>query len=93
MVTLYGVINMPETKKNANTPLLETKEVVKHYPITGGVFLRPDCLGQGGRRSEFEYPARRDPGPRGRIWLRQIDLGSADSASGGTDQWRHSLPG
>jgi oligopeptide transport system ATP-binding protein len=39
MVTLYGVINMPETKRNTNTPLLETKEVVKHYPVTGGVFL------------------------------------------------------
>jgi oligopeptide transport system ATP-binding protein len=31
---------MPEAKKNINGPLLETKEVVKHYPITGGVFLR-----------------------------------------------------
>jgi oligopeptide transport system ATP-binding protein len=40
MVTLYGVTNMPEAKKNTNGPLIETKEVVKHYPITGGVFLR-----------------------------------------------------
>jgi len=40
MVTLYGVTNMPEAKKHTNTPLLETKEVVKHYPVTGGVFLR-----------------------------------------------------
>jgi len=40
MVTLYGVTNMPEAKKNINGPLLETKEVVKHYPITGGAFLR-----------------------------------------------------
>jgi len=31
---------MPEAKKNIKGPLLETKEVVKHYPITGGVFLR-----------------------------------------------------
>jgi len=31
---------MPEAKKNTNGPLIETKEVVKHYPITGGVFLR-----------------------------------------------------
>ncbi len=30
---------MPEVKKNTNGPLLETKEVVKHYPVTGGVFL------------------------------------------------------
>jgi len=30
---------MPEAKKNTNGPLIETKEVVKHYPITGGVFL------------------------------------------------------
>jgi oligopeptide transport system ATP-binding protein len=40
MVTSYGVTNMPEAKKNTNGPLIETKEVVKHYPITGGVFLR-----------------------------------------------------
>ncbi len=40
MVTSYGVTNMPEAKKNTNGPLLETKEVVKHYPVTGGVFLR-----------------------------------------------------
>ncbi len=26
--------------KPANTPLVETREVVKHYPITGGIFLR-----------------------------------------------------
>lgn len=31
---------MPEAKKNTNEPLLETKEVVKHYPVTGGLFLR-----------------------------------------------------
>ena len=31
---------MPETKRSANGPLLETMEVVKHYPILGGVFLR-----------------------------------------------------
>jgi len=31
---------MPEAKKKTNGPLIETKEVVKHYPITGGVFLR-----------------------------------------------------
>jgi len=40
MVTLYGVTNMPEAKKKTNGPLIETKGVVKHYPITGGVFLR-----------------------------------------------------
>ena len=40
MVTLYGVINMPETNKHTNTPFIETKDVVKHYPVTGGVFLR-----------------------------------------------------
>ena len=40
MVTSYGVTNMPEAKKNTNGPLLETKDVVKHYPVTGGVFLR-----------------------------------------------------
>src|SRR4030042_4619353 len=44
MVTLYGVTNMPEAKEHTNTPLLETKEVVKHYPITGGVFLRQIAL-------------------------------------------------
>jgi oligopeptide transport system ATP-binding protein len=40
MVTSYGVTNMSEAKKSTNGPLLETREVVKHYPVTGGVFLR-----------------------------------------------------
>ncbi len=31
---------MPEAKAQVDGPLLETREVVKHYPITGGVFLR-----------------------------------------------------
>jgi oligopeptide/dipeptide ABC transporter ATP-binding protein len=31
---------MLDAKKNTNGPLLETKDVVKHYPVTGGVFLR-----------------------------------------------------
>src|SRR5512136_197430 len=31
---------MPEAKKPTNTPLVETKEVIKHYPVLGGVFLR-----------------------------------------------------
>jgi ABC-type microcin C transport system duplicated ATPase subunit YejF len=32
---------MSDAKINTNAFLLETKEVVKHYPITGGIFLRP----------------------------------------------------
>ena len=31
---------MVEANRQTNRPLLETKDVVKHYPITGGVFLR-----------------------------------------------------
>ena len=31
---------MSEVNNNTNTSLVETREVVKHYPITGGVFLR-----------------------------------------------------
>jgi oligopeptide/dipeptide ABC transporter ATP-binding protein len=31
---------MHEKGREHGTPLLETKDVVKHYPITGGVFLR-----------------------------------------------------
>ena len=31
---------MPGAKKKTNGPLVETKEVVKHYPVTGGIFLR-----------------------------------------------------
>ena len=40
MVTLYGVTNMAEVNKHINTPLVEIREVVKYYPITGGIFLR-----------------------------------------------------
>jgi len=32
---------MSDVKINTNAFLLETKEVVKHYPIRGGLFLRP----------------------------------------------------
>ena len=31
---------MHEVNKKTNTPLVEVKNVVKHFPITGGVFLR-----------------------------------------------------
>jgi len=31
---------MREANKNTNTPLVEARNVVKHFPITGGVFLR-----------------------------------------------------
>lgn len=31
---------MREAKKNTDTPLVEVRNVVKHFPITGGVFLR-----------------------------------------------------
>ena len=31
---------MPESNKRNDNPLLETREVFKYYPITGGVFLR-----------------------------------------------------
>jgi len=31
---------MVKANQQTNRPLLETKDVVKHYPITGGVFLR-----------------------------------------------------
>jgi oligopeptide/dipeptide ABC transporter ATP-binding protein len=31
---------MVEANRQTNRPLIETKDVVKHYPITGGVFLR-----------------------------------------------------
>jgi len=40
MAISYGATNMSETKKDANGPLLETREVVKYYPVTGGVLLR-----------------------------------------------------
>src|SRR4030042_1549577 len=40
MATCDGVTNMLEVKKHSNTPLVETKEVIKHYPVLGGVFLR-----------------------------------------------------
>jgi oligopeptide transport system ATP-binding protein len=31
---------MVKANQQTNKPLLETKDIVKHYPITGGVFLR-----------------------------------------------------
>ena len=40
MVTWFGVITMPDVNKNTNTPLVEVRNVVKHFPITGGMFMR-----------------------------------------------------
>jgi len=40
MVTWFGVITMLDTNKNTSTPLVEVRNLVKHFPITGGVFLR-----------------------------------------------------
>ena len=40
MVTWLGAITMLDTNKNTNTPLVEVRNLVKHFPITGGVFLR-----------------------------------------------------
>ncbi len=40
MVTWFGAITMLDTNKNTNTPLVEVRNLVKHFPITGGVFLR-----------------------------------------------------
>jgi len=31
---------MPDINKNTNTPLVEVRNVVKHFPITGGMFMR-----------------------------------------------------
>lgn len=40
MVTWFGAITMPDVNKNTNTPLVEVRNVVKHFPITGGMFMR-----------------------------------------------------
>ena len=40
MVTWFGAITMPDVNKNTNTPFVEVRNVVKHFPITGGMFMR-----------------------------------------------------
>jgi oligopeptide/dipeptide ABC transporter ATP-binding protein len=35
-----GVRAAERVNKHINTPLVETREVVKYYPVTGGIFLR-----------------------------------------------------
>ena len=40
MVIWFGAITMPDINKNTNTPLVEVRNVVKHFPITGGMFMR-----------------------------------------------------
>jgi oligopeptide/dipeptide ABC transporter ATP-binding protein len=39
MVIWFGAINMHNAKENTDTPLIEIRNLVKHFPITGGVFL------------------------------------------------------
>ena len=40
MITQFGAITMPDANKKTNTPLVEAINLVKHFPITGGLFLR-----------------------------------------------------
>jgi len=40
MVIWFGATNMDSAIKNDNAPLVEVRNLVKHFPITGGVFLR-----------------------------------------------------
>ena len=37
---LSGVTNMPSISMKSSTPLVQLRNVVKHFPITGGLFLR-----------------------------------------------------
>jgi len=39
MVIWFGAITMHNTKENTDAPLIEIRNLVKHFPITGGVFL------------------------------------------------------
>ena len=70
MVTLYGVTNMPEAKEHTNTPLLETKEVVKHYPITGGIFLRQNGHSRKPRAKRHEKKQNGHAHTRHSLFLR-----------------------
>jgi hypothetical protein len=65
---------MLEVKKHSNTPLVETKEVIKHYPVLGGVFLRQIASVKAVDGVSLRS-AGRNPGPGGRIRLWQIVLG------------------
>ena len=37
---MFGAITMGSASKNSNTPLLELQDIVKHFPVTGGMLLR-----------------------------------------------------
>ena len=40
MITQFGAITMHDAEKKPETPLVEVINLVKYFPITGGVFLR-----------------------------------------------------
>ena len=73
-------------RRPSETPLVEVRDLVKHFPIQGGILQRTVGLGPGGRRRQLRHPARRDARPRRRVGLRQDDGRPAAAAPDRADR-------
>ena len=70
-------------------PLLEVTDLVKHYPVRGGILRRARRHRACGRRRQLHARRRRNARPCRRIRLRQIDGGAQRAAAGRADQRQH----
>ena len=76
----------------ATAPLLEVSGLKKHFPVRKGLLSAHGGAGPGGRRHLLRHRRRRDPGPRRRERLRQIDRRQGDPQTDRSDRRRHPAP-
>ena len=83
----------PGAGSMTSTPILEAQNLTKHFPVKRGLFGQDARGGAGGGRRELLHRAGPDPGPGGRVGLRQDHHRQARAAAGGAHRRRHALRG
>ena len=63
--------------------LVEVKNLVKYYPVLGGVFKRVVAHVKAVDDVSFDIKEGEDSGPGWRIWLRKIDCRAYDDTPAG----------
>ncbi len=89
-VTVTAAAPTPATPRSGGwrraRPLVEVRNLVKHFPVQGGVLQRTIAPGPGRRRRQLRHPARRDARARRRVGLRQDDGRPAAAAAHRSDR-------
>ena len=71
-------------------PLVEVRDLVKHFPVKGGILQRTVGQVKAVDGVSFDHPARRDARPGRRVGLRQDDRRPAAAAADRADVGRRS---